>query len=284
MDNSFKNLVESANAITILLPQNPSMDEVAAGLSFYLALRDKKEVAVSCPTPMVVEFNRLIGVNKVSSDLGNKNLSIRFTDYEASDIERVSYDIENGQFKLTVIPKPGLSAPKQEQVEMNYSGLAGDTVILVGGNSADDFPALSSKDMLSSKIIHVGTKTLATSGDKALLSFDRPASAVSEIAYALISETGVTIDSDVSTNLLAGIEAASQGFKADGVSAETFEIVAHLLRAGGQRLVRNQNKETFPGNIIPGQAVFAGPDEPEVKENAPQDWLGPKVYKGTSIS
>lgn len=282
MENSFKNLIESAKSIVIILPVNPELDQVASGLSLYLALRDKKDVNISCPTPMVVEFNRLVGVNKVSPDLGNKNLSLKFNDYQASDIERVSYDIEDGQFKLTVIPKPGLSSPKKEQVEFSYSGVSGDTIILVGGESQDSFPALASKDILSAKVIHVGIRALPST-ERSVLSFARPGSSISEVVYPLISEIGANTDSDMATNLLAGIEDASKNFTGELVTAETFEIIAHLLRAGGTRPVR-ATPEEFPTGV-PANSFFPGQEsEDKQDQGTPNDWLEPKVFKGTSVS
>lgn len=280
MENSFNNLISPATSVTVLLPTNPNLDQVAAGLSLYLALKDKKEINISCPSPMIVEFNRLVGIDKISSELGNKNLTIRFSNYEATDIERVSYDIENGQFKLTVIPKPGFVSPKQDQVEMSYSGTSGGTVVIIGGETDASFPALSSKDLVDAKVIHVGVKALPGNSEHSVMSFARPASSICEIVYTLISETDTKIDSDIATNLLAGIESVSNGFSSDGVSAETFEIVAHLLRLGGQRLLKNQF--TQQGGPIIGEQLYT--NEPEKKEQTPQEWLTPKVYKGTSIS
>lgn len=281
MENSFKNLIQESKSLLVLLPQNPNLDQVASGLSLYLALKDKKDVSVSCPTPMVVEFNRLVGVDRISPEAGNKNLVIKFKDYQANDIERVSYDIENGQFKLSVIPKPGLVSPKKDQLEISYSGLSGDTIILVGGDTQASFPALSAKGANDSKIIHVGKKALDGGGEKTILSFARPASSVSEIVYSLISEVG-QVEPDIASNLLAGIEEAGDSFSADGVTAETFEIVAHLLRSGGKRPTKTA--EAFPQGL-PTNALFSG-ETPEEKEDkgTPDDWLQPKVYKGTSIS
>src|SRR5690554_7864489 len=106
MENSFKSVVDQSRSILVLLPSKPFFDQVAAGLALYLALRDQKQVQIATDSEMIVEFNRLIGVNKITQDIGSKNLIIRFVDYPANDIERVSYDIEDGQFKLSVIPKP----------------------------------------------------------------------------------------------------------------------------------------------------------------------------------
>src|SRR3972149_3066864 len=129
MNESFSSLVDSASSILILLPNKPYFDQVAGGLSLYLSLSDKKPTAVSCPSPMTVGFNRLIGVNKISSEFGNKNLVITFPNYDAANIEKVSYDIENGEFKLTVVPKEGFTAPQKEQINITHSGISADLVI-----------------------------------------------------------------------------------------------------------------------------------------------------------
>lgn len=283
MENSFKSIVDKSKSILILLPTRPYFDQVAAGLALYLALRETKDVTISCPTLLTVEFNRLVGVNKVSSDLGNKNLIIKFADYKANDIERVSYDIEDGQFRLTVIPKPGITPPKKEQAQLSYSGVASDTVILVGGASESHFPAISSRDLAGANLAHIGTKDLTLSSGKGAMSFAKPSSAVSEVAAALIKESGMKFDSDVATNLLMGIEQGSNNFADSDVTAETFSLVSELMRAGGQRTRSvTAERRTFPSGAIPGEI----PQRPQGQkvEEPPKDWLKPKVYKGTSIS
>ena len=84
MDKSLKSLIDPANSVLILLPTKPYFDQVAAGLGLFLALKDEKEVNISCPSEMLVELNRLIGINQVSKDLGNKNLVISFSDYQST--------------------------------------------------------------------------------------------------------------------------------------------------------------------------------------------------------
>src|SRR3989344_5373161 len=103
MEKSFKSVIDAASSVLILLPKNPTFDQVAAALSLYLAIEGKKDVTISCPTQMRVEYNRLVGINKISDEVGSKNLVLKFSDYPAENIERVSYDIENQQFRLSVI-------------------------------------------------------------------------------------------------------------------------------------------------------------------------------------
>ncbi len=283
MDTNLSSILESASSILILLPVNVNFDQVAAGLSLSLALGEEKDVSVSCPTPMRVEFNRLVGVNRVTTDLGNKNLVVRFVDYKANDIERVSYDIERGQFKLTVIPKPQVAPPTQEQVDFSYSGVNADAVILIGGHSGADFPALTSNELAGTQLIHIGTKSLTLAGKQPAISLARPGSSDSEVIAALIKESGFRLDADIATNLIIGIDEGSNHFKkGESVTADTFQVVADLMRAGGKRVSTKQVvHETYPPGAIPGQVV---PQQKKKAQKAPKDWMEPKIYKGTSVS
>jgi len=312
MENSLKNIIDDSKSVMILLPTKPFFDQVAAGLSLFLALRSQKDVQITAPSPMVVEFNRLVGVNKITQEMGNKNLVIEFSDYKASDIERVSYDIVDGKFRLTVIPKPNVSAPEKGQIQLNYSGVSSDTVILVGGANESHFPALASKDLAGAKVAHIGAKDLSLSQDKKVISLAKPASSVSEIIASYLIEGGYEIDEDTATNLLMGIEEASSNYTADQVSAETFEITANLLRLGGRRHAGRTHADAsdFPKGSIPGQEpqrdatsvmqpqqdqsqqTQARPvdiqnqqvdrAENEDDQQPPQEWLKPKIYKGTT--
>jgi len=294
MDNSFKSVLDQSKSILIMLPSKPFFDQAAAGLSLYLALRQAKEVQIYCPTPITVELNRLIGINKISQEMGSKNLIIRFVDYKASDIERVSYDIEDGQFRLTVIPKQQINPPTKDQVNLAYSGVSADTVILVGGASESHFPALSLKELSNAKIIHIGTKDLSLNPTRKAISFAKPASSVSEIVASLLKENGFQFDADLATNLLMGIENATGNFADNSVSAETFALASDLMRAGGRRNAGvGAQSANYPAGSIPGNATTSvqsgaqstqnNANNDDEKDNTPKDWLEPKIYKGTTV-
>jgi len=284
MDTTFRSQIDSAGSILILLPQKPYFDQVAAALALFLTLKgSNKNVEISCPSEMVVEFSRLVGVDKITSELGNKNLVIRFPNYGATNIERVSYDIEDGEFKLTVIPKPEVTPPVKDQVIINYSGVSADCVILIGGANESHFPPLGLKDLAGAKKIHIGIRELAAPSVTGIISFARPASCASELVGTLIKESGYEVDPDTATNLLLGIEVGSNRFSSEGVTAETFQMTADLIKAGGNRSARAPRPQSFPPGSIPGEVPVAQAEEVEQKE-PPKEWLGPKIYKGTSVS
>jgi hypothetical protein len=304
MENSLLTLIDSAASVLIVLPTKPYFDQVAAGLSLYLSVHDRKEASIFCPSPMTVGFNRLIGVNKISGELGSKNLTIKFAGYDANNIDKVSYDIENGEFKLTVVPKTGMAVPQKEQVNIGYAGISADLVILVGGANDSHFPILLSDELAGAKIAHIGTRVLDSKRE--VMSFAKPGATTSELVANLIKENGLTIDTDTATNLVMGIEDGSANFTSSEVTPETFETFAYLLRSGGARMPKVKISPIgFPPGAIPTKPFNApiqqpvtpmsqietqpeavvpesGEESPDI--NPPSDWLQPKIYKGTSVS
>lgn len=280
MSTSLITLLETSKQLLILLPVNPNFDEVAGGLGLFLSLQGKIEATIACPTPMMVEFNRLVGVNKITTELGNKNLTLKLIDYPAENVERVSYDIERGEFKLTVISKPGFSAPKHDQVSISHSGVSADSIILIGGNSEDHFPALASKDVQNAKLIHLATRQGKFS--KETISLSSPASSISELVAGIIKENNLNMDGDIATNLLTGIDEGSKGFSGSDVNADTFALAADLMRAGGRRTSRENlvDKRNFPPGAIPGAGFPGMPN----RSQTPKSWYEPKVFKGAGVS
>jgi hypothetical protein len=255
MDEQFKQLVSNSKSILILLPTKPFFDQVAAALGLFLALREEKDVSVISSTPITVDFNRLIGINKVTQEFGNKNLIIKFLDYNPKDIERVKYDLEEGQtVYLSIIPMPGKKAPAKDQVQMSYSGVSADTIFLVGGLTDSHFPQLSGKDLASAKLAHIGIKDIQLTGDKHPVSLARPASSVSELVYYLLKNTGCEIDQDAASDLLMGIEDSTHNFSDTSANADTFMAIADLMKRGARRYQAQATigPAQFPPGSIPG--------------------------------
>jgi hypothetical protein len=306
MDNSFKTLIDSSQEILILLPSKSVLDCVAGGLSLYLSLLSSgKNVSISCFDPMTAEYSRLIGVDKVTADLGNRNLSIKFINYDANNVDKVSYDIEEGQFKLTISPKIGFMSPTNDQIGISYSGSSCDLVILIGGANDSHFPNLSKEELKSAKLVHLGTRLLEVTSEAEVLSFARPASSTSEIIAKLLKDSGFILDQDIATNLLAGIEEQSKNFQSSEVTADTFEIFAELLKLGGRRMPHIMPARSFPQGSIPtrpfnqvvqpqngivNDAHVADkqmtPEEAEMELNQeiPAAWSEPKIFTGTTVS
>jgi hypothetical protein len=320
MEKSFKSVIDQSRSILVLLPKDPNFDQVAAALSLYLAVEGKKDIAVSCPTQMQVQFNRLVGVDKIEEEIGSKNMVLRFEGYAAENIERVSYDIENQEFKLTVIPKPQNEPPKKEQLKVNYSGVSADTTVLVGGTKAEDFPALAGNELTETKIVHIGISDVTPPEGRNIISLARPSSSISEIMADYIRELEGGFHPDIATNLLSGIHEGSSNFSKKEVNSNTFKLASDLMNAGGKYTRKEEFKPekpqfSFPPQLMqqmqamqnkrpmlqnpkamdgatkqddqsPEKATNEAPEGESVKP--PKEWLKqPKIYsgnKGTSVS
>lgn len=276
MENTFQQLLDNSKSILIVLPKNPYFDQVAAGLGLYLGLKDKKDVSITSSTPMVVEFNRLVGVNKIAGEVGNKNLVIKFSNYQADSIERVSYDIEGSEFKLSVIPKPQVTPPREDQIMVSYSGLSVDTVILIGGANESHFPQLSQKEFAGAKIAHIGIQNL-TSDNLNIASYSRSSSSVSEIVADILYSANIELNQDIASNLLAGLYEGTKNFGSNHVTENTFRVAADLKAVGADHSTKDKvESKDFPAGAIPAQIPEVAKPAPEIAAPAPQTQSQPE--------
>lgn len=233
-----------AHSVVVLLPKNPSFACVASGLALYLSLEKAgKNVEIACPSQMLVEVNRLVGVQKIQTKLSGRNLVISF-DYVKDAIEKVSYNVENGKFNLVVVPKPDHAALDHHSVTYSYTGADGDVAVLIGTRRTESVGDLipqgeSAKNLLS--LVPGPDRTLA-----------------SEVAL-VIASLSVTPDVDIANNLFAGLLNETDNFQR--ASAVDFETAAALIRAGAARQTEHLVvKSETPEEINP-------------------DWLKPKIFR-----
>lgn len=267
----FNDVLKEEKSYLVLLPQNPDFDSVAAGLSLYLMLKNQgKDVTIACSSAMTVEFNRLVGVNKIRNSVGDRNLKITFADYEASGIEKVSYNIENGQFSLTVLPKAGYAAPGPEQVKIDYAGGTADVVIVVKATRSELGKFADNQELFggNSQVVLVGASPMQGFG-QAIEVIDPQASCASEVVFQIAQNLGWQLDADLAGNLLMGLRAGTNNFQNPNVTAETFAAASRLMQEGAT------------GTTVPPNQPVAVREEQ--KTQAPQDWLEPKVYKGSKL-
>ncbi len=269
--DNFKRLVSDSKSVLILMPENPSLDIVASATSLSLLIESQgKDVTIASPSPMLVEANRLVGVQKVTDLPDNKNLTISFQDYDAGQIEKVSYNIEDGKFMLVVAPKPGMVTPNHDQVIVGYKGVAGDLVIVVGANSKNSLGKFAQNPELfntNTKVALVGN-TPAEGFQNATELINPQSSSVSETVYELAEKVEFQRNSDVATNLFFGVRGGSDNFQ-KGVTANTFLVASKLLNEGARL-------EPLPA----AQAVQAT----QSVQKAPAEWTQePKVFTGNRL-
>ncbi len=303
MDNAIvqkiRDEISKNDNLAIVVGKNPSIDEMAAALSLYLLLKENKKVIIACPTQPIVELSNLVGIDKVATRLegGEGDLVVSFP-YVEGEIEKVSYTLESGSLNIIVkASEQGLTFDEKD-VKYSKGGATFSLLFAIGTPRLSDLGDLVNPDKLrNTKIINIDNKQENEAyGDIVAVSPDF--SSVSEQVADLVLSLGLRMDKDVAQNLLDGINHATQNFQSAATSPLAFEVASLLMRNGaerrsasphlarklpGQRYTQEAQQEEKPVNPSYRSAINKQQNnQVEPDQKAPNDWLAPKVYKGSS--
>lgn len=304
--------INQAQKILIALPNNPTLDYIASGLSLYLTLKGLgKSVNIICATPMTVEFNNLVGVEQITDKIAGTDLIVNL-DYLMDQIEKVSYNDENGKLNLVIQPKKGAPVLTSGLVSFSYAGLSADLVFTIGVKDLSSLQQIGKNDFTNIAIINIDNHpNFSQFGELGI--YEQSASCLSEVILGLIIGMNFNLTLDIAQNILLGIWKATGGLTSGDLEADIYESVAICMRAGAKKpLVRvkenfakgqdfqsrppvqfrqkptstwNKPEDVKPVvSALPNQQVQ--PVQPTLppKQNPPADWFEPKIYRGTNIS
>ena len=284
--SELKQRIEGVAKTLLILPPKPGFDQVAASLALFLSLRDSgRNVSVVCPSLMTVEFNHLVGVEKIEERIYGTDLVISLN-YSADQIEKVSYNDDAGQPNVVIQPKTGAPALSQESVKFSYVGAGADLVITFGVKDLSllNLPGL---DLSQSFLVDIDTDALNPQFGH-LNIIDSESASFGEVVMGIISGLSLSFSVDAAQNILAGLWRATQGLTKNTVSADTFETVSLCLRVGAQK----PHPESQPAPVrreefvpFPPKAREPKPSsEIEVRAKPPADWFEPKIFKGNNFN
>lgn len=233
-------LSRSQNILVTFLP-TAQTDMLASATAIYLGLKtlEGKQVTLLCPQQLDSSQNSLAGLNEAQDQIGNKNLQVSFP-YDQNQIDKVGYDIdeEENRFYLLIQPQKGSKPLDYKQVEFALVGVEADLIITVGVNQLESLEQLYvGYESLYQDAAVVSLHNFEPSFGNVKLSSSGLA-AVSQATFSLLSQLGLAISGEMATNLLIGIESATDGLQSLSATAETFESVAQLLRLGARRVRR----------------------------------------------
>ncbi len=307
MDNqTFKQITEAIQknkTIGIVTAQNPSLDEMGAALAFYLSLTlVGKSVTIATPENPLVEVSSLVGIDKVKTALTGESgdLTVSFP-YQEGEIEKVSYTLENGL--LNIVVKAGEKGLSFEEKEVSFTRSQGAPNLLftIGVPRLSDlgklFDVAGLKDTM---IINIDNKA-ENQGFGDIIMVYPMLSSISEQVANLILSLNLKLDIDIAQNLMHGISQATNNFQDVKTSALAFEMASVLMKNGAIRISNNikqsepvNTEQFFPKPVSRNQNApvnqfaskpAAKQQEPEkeiTNENPPEDWLAPKIYKGST--
>lgn len=294
-----KELIVNNEKIAIAVGKNPSIDEMGAVLALYLSfLSSNKNVTVACPTEPLVEVSSLVGIDKVKTSFASDgaDLVVSFP-YKEGEIEKVSYTLEDGD--LNIIVKAGSNGLSFAEKDVRYkrggeSSLS-SLLFVIGTPRLSDLGKLFDPELLKeTAVVNIDNKVDNQGFGDIVLVSPRFSSVCEQIAN-LINSLGLPLDIDGAQNLMSGISFATDNFQKPTTSSLAFEMTGVLLKKGAVRKTSPKYESTNLQDIsfVPPQKTKTklqpqvqeedfGQDRQD-QEEAPPDWLAPKVYKGSTL-
>jgi len=266
--DDIKPLIDKAKDILIVTHINPTYDSMGSVLSLYLGLKGiGKTVTVACPTPMIVEYSGFVGANKLQTTIAKKNFVISL-DYEDGSIEKVSYNIEGKKFNLIIEPRPGFAEFSQDKVMYSHAGTAVDTIITVDTKHLGGLGTVYEEDkelFATHPIINIDSHLDNAKYGK--INVVGTGGTTAELIARFLTALGIVLTEDMATNLLHAIYKTTDSFQ-NHVTAQTFEVAAQCVKAGGKQIVPQQQV----AEVVPPKT-----------QAPPEDWLKPKIYKSSNL-
>ena len=237
-----KNLTETAQTHLIIFDYQAKSSILAAAASLFLSLKEAdKEVnlaAVKKP-----KQSRIVGLKAVQTELGKQNLTISFA-YDENAVDKISYHIgeETKKFYLTIKPKKGHEPLDSQTIEFNYSGFEADIIYLFGVNNLEDLDKLyfGYEEVFKDTPLVSFHNYLTPFGT---IKFDASGNvSMTELVFKLLTKLVWPVSIDTATDLLYGIEAETAGLRSKLATAETFDMVARLMKLGARRIWKKPTK------------------------------------------
>ncbi len=252
MDNNvsaqIKDLISKNQNVGIAVGKNPGVDEMAAALSLFLALKsDGKNINIVCPTEPLVEHSRLVGIDKVQRDfeLQGGDMTVSFP-YQEGEIEKISYTLENGA--LNIIVKAGQDGLSFNEKDVMFRRSEGYPTLLfvIGTSRLSDLDRIyDAQSLKDATVINIDNKSDNQGyGDISIVTPN--SSSISEKVADLMISMGLNIDIDIAQNLLTGVEKATNNFQSSRTTPLAFEITGVLIRKGAVRSADNNLQNALP--------------------------------------
>ncbi|HLC87618.1 MAG TPA: hypothetical protein VJG66_01000 [Patescibacteria group bacterium] len=248
-----KSRLPAANRILIVISQNLTTDNLAAGLALYLSLKSsgKRVDVVSTGIPLVGQSN-LFGIGDVKNEVakgGGGNFIISLdgvvdstgTMQQVPALEKLDWYPEGSKLNLVFHVVPGQRfVPTNITSRHEESGY--DLTVVIGCQSLNELGNLfisNSQYFAQSQVINIDINPLNSYFGFANI-IDPQASSLSEIVAHVLPSLTLSMDLDVASNIIAGIYSATNNLT-QKVNPDTFLAVSQAVQVGG----------TLPGNPQP---------------------------------
>lgn len=242
--SEIKNLLTTAKTALIAVPQL-NIDSVGSALALALLLKKSNiTTKVFCPQKTDANYTKLSGL-ELLTDIYNPNDLIVTLDYPLDQIEKVTYNQDNGKLNLVVQTKDGSPKVAENQILISNQASTADINFILGDET---LLGAHSNIVTKGNWINISPTNIEKPWAKAnVVDQDAP---FSEILTFLLPMLGLELNPDSAKNLLIALRVATQSFSIN-VSPETFEAGANCLRATQLTEIAPPSNQSSKFNSIP---------------------------------
>lgn len=222
--SEIKNLLGTAKTALIAVPQL-TIDSVGSALALALLLKKSNiSTKVFCPHPTDANYTKLSGL-ELLTNVYNQNDLIVTLDYPLDQIEKVTYNQDNGKLNLVVQTKDGSEKVAENQILISNQAVSADINFILGDENQ---LGVNANMVTKGTWINVSPTNIEKTWAKFnIIDQDAP---FSEIFTFLLPMLDLQLTPESAKNLLIALRVATQSFSVN-VSPETFEAGANCLRA-----------------------------------------------------
>ncbi len=304
MNENILRMFSSSRSVLIAVSKNAKLDGLASGLALYLSCLGEGKNSYICSEADLLEAKNLVAADKISHvlQLGGNTLRVSFP-YKEGAIDKVTYNITEDRFNLLVEPRTGFPPLEAKDIQYSYTGGAVDLIVTIDAPNLESLGNiyLENPEMfVREKIVNIDRRfDNKEYGAENII--DKQSSSTAEIVLRLLQGLRWNINSDVATNLYAGLVSSTNNFSSFSTNAQSFEAASQLLKNGARKLpTATLTKEagSFPVSflsqspkprlqpqptVIQPQGQTIQPSTQSAQSQPPQDWLKPKIFKSTDI-
>ena len=204
--------------------------------------------------------------------------------YSDGSIDKVDYNIQGEAFNLIITPRSGFSKLDPKAVSFSYTGGVVDFIVSIDAPTLNTLGPIytdNQNHFTGRDIVNVD-RHLTNAFFGTVNFVNKTVSSVSELILTILEELKIEIDRDMATNLYSGVAAATNNFTSYSVSADTFEHIATLLRAGAVKKIVKKPEPAKINHVPSAESQPTAIEEVEKEKNA-QDWLKPKIFKNSGL-
>lgn len=287
-----KSRLPQANRILIVISQNLTVDNLAAGLALYLSLKTlgKKVDIVSTGTPLV-SHSSLFGIGEVKNDVsrsgaGNFIISLdgvvdnTGTMQQVPALEKLDWYPEGSKLNLVFHVVPGQRF-EPTNITSRHEQAGYDLTFVIGCQSLNELGNLfiaNSQYFAQGQVVNIDNNPLNSYFGFSNV-IDPQASSISEIVAQVLPSLTLNMDKDLASNIISGIYAATNNLT-QKVNPDTFLVISQAVQVGGvlpsgsvqaqvQTPVQNpQSQPVFPQADSNAQMITPAQSQPDFQPAA----------------